>query len=103
MLLDLSIAFDKLNHDLLIAKLHVYGFTRESLKLFKSYSTNHWQRTKVKTSLGSWSELFIEVPQGSVLGPLLFNISINELFYITEMTNVCNYADDTTFHACDSD
>ena len=102
-LMDLSKAFDTLNHNLLIAKLHAYGFTIELAKLIKSYLTNPWHRTKVSTNLSSWSEVLIRVPQRSVLRPLLFNIYINDLFYITEMTNVCNYADDITFYACESD
>ena len=102
-LMDLSKAFDTLNHDLLIAKLHAYGFSEESLQLIKSYLTNRWQRTKVNATFSNWTELLQGVPQGSVLGPLLFNIYINDLFYVTELTNVCNYADDTTFYACDSD
>ena len=102
-LMDLSKAFDTINHDLLIAKLHVYGFSKESLKLIKSYLTNRWQRTKLNTGFSKWTEILLGVPQGSVLGPLLFNIYINDLFFLTEKTNVCNYADDTTFYACDSD
>ena len=101
--MDLSKAFDTINHDLLIVKLHVCGFSKESLKLIKSYLTNRWQRTKLNTGFSKWTEILLGVPQGSVPRPLLFNIYINDLLFLTEKTNVCNYADDTTFYACDSD
>ena len=92
--MDLSKAFDTLNHELSIAKLHAYGFTKKSLKLIKSSLTDCWQRTKISTNFIVWSKLLTGVLQGSVLGPLLLNIYLNDLFYITEMTNVYNYAGD---------
>ena len=66
--MDLSKAFDTLNHDLLIEKLHAYGFDKKSLSPVKSYFTDRWQTTKINASFSSWLSLTVGVPPGSVLG-----------------------------------
>ena len=92
--MDLSKAFDTINRDILIVKLRVY---KESLKLAKSYLTNRWQRTNFNVGFSTWIERILGVLQESSFGPLLFNIYINNLFFLVEKFNVCNYPDDATF------
>ena len=75
-LMDLSKAFDTINHDLLVAKLYAYGIRGSSLKLLHDYLSNRHQRTKVEGNFSKWEELLNGVPKGSVLVPLLFNIYI---------------------------
>ena len=96
LLTDLSKAFDCLNHELLIAKLAAYGFGQVSLSMILSYLSGRKHRTKVNNYLSTWADIVSGVPQGSILGPLLFNIYINDIFLFTDQDKVANYADDTT-------
>ena len=79
-LMDLSKAFDCLPHDLIIEKLKAYGVSDSSCRLMASYLSNRTQRVKIGKVVSSWAKIIKGVPQGSILGPLIFNIFINDIF-----------------------
>ena len=87
-LMDLSKAYDCLPHHLLIAKLGAYALDRSSLLLLTYYLNSHKQRTKVDSSYSKWSKVKHGIPQGSILEPLLFNIFINDLFFVIEKSDI---------------
>ena len=101
-MMDLSKAFDYIPHDLLIAKLYAYGLDKNALKFIYSYLKGRRQRVKINAEYSSWKEILNGVAQGSVLGILLFNIFINDLFLVVENSEVCNYADDNSLSVSDS-
>lgn len=100
LLMDLSKAFDCLSHELLTAKLAAYGMHLNSVKLLFSYLQNRFQRVKIGSAFSEWLKILLGVPQGSILGPLLFNVFINDFLEFITRTEVCNFADDNTLYKC---
>ena len=96
LLTDLSKAFDCLIHEILIAKLHAYDLSLSSLELVYDYLLNRKQRTKVNSKYSSQVDISEGVPQGSILGPIFFNIFLCDPFIIIDTTYFASYADDNS-------
>ena len=97
-MMNLTKYFDSLNHELLLAKLKAYGLDPNSVTFMKSYLTNRLQRCKINNSFSEWGKVLRGVPQGSILGPLLFNIVLNDIFLSLQKCDLANHADDTTLY-----
>ena len=96
--IDLSKAFDTLNFDILLYKLQYYGIRDITLKLLKSYISNRKQYVKYNVNESGFKEIKTGVPQGFILGPLLFSIYITDLATINNSFKFIMYADDSTIY-----
>ena len=102
-LTDLFKAFDCIPHGLLIAKLNAFGFDKKSLSFISAYLYNREQKTKVGSEFSDFLNILFGVPQGWMLGTILFIIFITDLFFINNDTDFASYADDTTPYVCGQD
>ena len=97
--IDLAKAFDSLNHDILLDKLSYYGVHGTAKTLLKSYLSDRKQYVKIDEVKSSIQSIKTGVPQGSIVGPLLFNIFINDIIKSSRKFNFILYADDTTLNS----
>ena len=98
-LMDISKDYDFLSHDLMVVKLKAYVISKESLQLISDHLSYHKQRTKIGFAYSDWASVIHGIPQGSILGPSLFNVFINDISLVVEKSNICNFADDNTLYS----
>ena len=94
--MDLSKAFDCLPHGHLIEKLRAYVLVPEAIDLLSSYLSDRKQQVRLGSHISTWEKILKGVPQGSILGPLLFNVFLNDIFFFINQGVIYNYADDNT-------
>ena len=97
--IDLWNAFHTINHDLLLTKLKENGFSHNTLAFMLSYLKNRSHRVTINNNFSKCEEIIAGVPKGSILGPLLFNIFINDIFCFEDKSYLSNYADDNVLYA----
>ena len=101
--IDLAQAFHTLPHDLIMQKLKQYGADQKTTTLVANYLSNRRQRVKLGNNYSSWENISAGIPQRSILGPLLFNVFMNDLAYVIKQSKLSGYADDTQISYEDKD
>ena len=97
--MDLSKAFNCIPHDLLIAKLHAYGLSFDTVTFLNSHFKDRKQNVRINNIFRAFQNILSGVPQGSILSPILFNIFLNNLFLCIEKSDLHNFTDDNTITA----
>ena len=96
--LDFKKAFDSVPHTLLLKKIESIGIRKPPLKWFRNFLSGRQQRVLIDGTSSDWLPIKCGVPQGSLLGPILFSLYINDLPSVFEVVNVDMYADDTAIY-----